>query len=460
MKIALVVVLMLSAAAAAQAPGVHGGLLVGFSSTTTGQSHLLQVDAFNRGVAFTTRTGSAWPYWGQPYGMVTDTDNRTVIVPVYIDAAGSQAALALWDPRGQTVVGTLWSGPATGPLRGSTGWTLNSDGHPVTLDRLSSPRRLAEYDRFKGAWTYHAIPGSVASFAGIAGFHWDTLNGGYVFAGWSGGGLGKPPAAGPTVLYRTGWDGSGKVDLATDPGALAMFGGERLDSGDWISSSNNNQVAYYKVNAASRVWTPGPATSGHPFADVSAERYAAHGQGFFAVHGGTPGAVVYVDPATVPPTIIPVYTGTASTWPTAPALPLEVTPLFQRDLSTRRTGKARWDLNIRPRSGWLAGRFCVVAAGLQGVAPPIQLPDGREIHLSPDLLTWLTLGWGLPPFIVGNRTMLDLNGEATARIDLTLLGSAANGTVIHFAGVVLDQAAPNGIAWVLEPWAFVVNVLP
>ena len=60
----------------------------------------------------------------------------------------------------------------------------------------------------------------------------------------------------------------------------------------------------------------------------------------------------------------------------------------------------------------------------------------------------------------GNIGKLDPFGVAKARIDLSLLGTGANGTVIHFCGVVLDPAAPSGIAWVLEPWAFVIDVEP
>jgi len=32
-----------------------------------------------------------------------------------------------------------------------------------------------------------------------------------------------------------------------------------------------------------------------------------------------------------------------------------------------------------------------------------------------------------------------------------------DGTILHFCGIILDPNAPHGIAWILEPWAFVIN---
>jgi len=101
----------------------------------------------------------------------------------------------------------------------------------------------------------------------------------------------------------------------------------------------------------------------------------------------------------------------------------------------------------------------VVAAGWNGARPPVVLPDGREIILLPDGLTMLSARGPVPPFLVGNVGVLDATGAATAKLDFATVGKALNGITFHFCGVVLDPGAPQGIAWVLEPWAFVVDVL-
>jgi len=450
---------------AAQAGGVHHGVLVGFSPSVlspNGTNHLVQIDAYNRGVAYTTSPPGTWPFWGSPHGMVMDVDNRNVILPVLVDSRGLFSALVHWNPALPGVGDTLWFGPTAGLFAGATEWTLNADGNPVTLDRLSNPPRLAEYDRLSKIWRFKPLSGSLASFAGMSGLHWDALNGGYLFAGWSGGGMGNPPALGPTVLYRASHDGTSVTVLARDTSsaALAGFGGHMLDNGDWVSSSAAAGALYYTVKRASGKWSAGPAYQGRAFLDVTAEVHAAQGRGFFGVYSQGSGGVAYVDPTTAPATIISMYSGGASTWPGAPSQPLEVLPLHQRTLCTRRTLGGCWDLNIRPCSVQLADKPFVVAAGVTGSGPPTLLPDGREIFLHLDLISYVSMVGGLAPFFRGNLGRLDRNGEATAVLDLTALGTAANGIVVHFCGVVLDPNAPSGVALVLEPHAMVIEVRP
>ena len=135
--------------------------------------------------------------------------------------------------------------------------------------------------------------------------------------------------------------------------------------------------------------------------------------------------------------------------------------LYDRDLCTVRTGKATWDINIKPDpQGTWAGKQYIVAASLTGSKPPIVLPDGRQIFLLPDVLTVATAMGPFPPFLTNNVATLDPFGVNTAKLNLTALGTAANGNLIHFCGVVLDPKAPSGIAWVFEPCAFFIDVQP
>ena len=100
----------------------------------------------------------------------------------------------------------------------------------------------------------------------------------------------------------------------------------------------------------------------------------------------------------------------------------------------------------------------MVAASLTAGSSPVVFPDGRELFLFPDALAVLSARGAVPPFLTGNVGTLDALGRATGSIRLGALGSQANGTGVHLAGVVLDAHAPSGVAWVLEPWVLVVDV--
>ena len=52
--------------------------------------------------------------------------------------------------------------------------------------------------------------------------------------------------------------------------------------------------------------------------------------------------------------------------------------IYDRDLVTRRTGKATWDIYINPGARRFAGKPYVVAASLSGAWPATRFPGGRE----------------------------------------------------------------------------------
>ena len=201
-------------------------------------------------------------------------------------------------------------------------------------------------------------------------------------------------------------------------------------------------------------WAAGP-TGGGFYWDVGAEKFAAPGRGYYAAVNAQPQLLLHADAATSPHTVTTLITGSTSPMPSRM---LEIQPLHRRDLATRRSGKSTWDVLINPGGGILAGKSFVVGASLSGARPPVRVAGGRELFLVPDGLTILTVQGPVPPFLTGNHGVLDVGGRGRARLDLGLLGTSANGVVVHFGGLILDPAAPGGVAWVLDPWAFAINV--
>ena len=435
----------------AQVAGSHRGLFLGYSNIgSTAASALGQVDASNKLKSYSSGPSSAWPHWGNVWGAVVDTDNHDVLVHALIGLGipPSKYGLVVWDPTRRAVTRTLWSGPfGVSVPRNLTNLTLNSDGNVVSYD--SSLGHMVELDRTTGLWSTTRI--AVPNNAGLSGFVWDRLHGGYVYAN-SG-----STAVTTQVLLRTGPDRTPTTTLAATSvtGVRGAYGGDLLQNGDWISSALSGYL-YLEVKAGSGVWRTGPASS-RVMWDVTAEKFAAPGRGYYASILGASQEVVYVDAGTTPHTLTTLITSTTTPMP---SWILEVLPLYDRDLSTRRTGKATWDLAVNPGNGLLAGKTFVVAASLTGAVPATRLAGGRELFLVADALTVLSAQGPVWPFLTGNVGTLDAGGRAVARLNLAALGTAYNGTVIHFAGVVLDDPAPGGIAWVLDPWAFTVRVMP
>jgi len=461
----------LAASLTAQAKGKHRGLLIGGGNLAHGVSWMLQLDAANRPTTLRTRhnTPSApWTTWGNVFGMTMDADNRTVIVPGIVGTVLNPMVYALvrYDPQAKAVVGTLWQGAATSlTIRSWSNLTLDSDGDVITIDNSYLPDKLATYDVFARTWRLTPLPAlmqwpGIGIGAGVGGCEWDEFLGGINHVTWFGSNVV------PGYLFHTSYDGLVTRTLVPVPspgfmGIQVRFGGTVLDSGDWVSSVHaaGRPTGTYSFYLLASPGGPGMAmvyvgTGLVPW-DVTHEKYAAPGRGFW-VANGWPREARYVDVDAN--TLAVLHTGTTTTWPNQNAF--EILPLYDRDLGSRRTGKATWDLYINPGAGAHAGQAYVVLASLASPRPGVTLPDGREIHIGLDALAVATSRGPFPPFITGNLGVLDRQGMGTVRIDMSALGTRANGTVIHFSGLVLDPAAPSGIAWVCDPHAFVIDVLP
>jgi hypothetical protein len=437
--------LYLTLPAPGQVAGQHRGLFLGFANLgSTYVSAVGQVDTAGRLTTFVSQPSGAWPHWGHVWGATHDADNEHVLVHALVGLVNPPTGYALvaWDPRAMAVTQTLWSGPfGQGTPQNLTNLSMNSNGHVVSYDSVLG--HLVTFDPVTSAWQGIRVSGS--NNLGLGGFVWDRLRGGYVYAN-----SGSTTAA-MQLLLGTTLDGT-TTTLATlsNPSYRGSYGGDLLSSGDWVSGSLWN-VPYLEVKAGSGQWTSGPLASVF-YRDITAERWSAPGQGYWAATTSSPPQVVHVDAGTTPHTVTAVVSSSAT-----PSQILEVLPLHDRDLATRRSGPATWDLLVQPGSAFAQETY-VVAASLTAGNPPVVFPDGRELFLFPDALAVLSARGAVPPFLTGNVGTLDALGRATGSIRLGALGSKANGTVVHLAGVVLDAHAPSGVAWVLEPWALVVDV--
>lgn len=448
----LVGVLLAGAATApAQTAGRHAGLFLGFSNLgTSAASAIGLVDASNRLTSYTSIANGAWPYWGNVWGATLDTDNETVLLAALIGFTNppAQYGLVAWDPNQKAVVKVLWSGFfGVNVPQNLTNLAVNSDGNPVSFD--SGTGNLVEFDRLAATWRATRL--TVPNNSGLGGFVWDKLAGGYLYAN-SG-----STAVNQQVLVRTRADHGGTTTIAATSLASwrAAYGGDLLDDGTWISSCLASS-RYLEVPGGIAGWSAGPPAAA-VYWDVSAEKFAAPGRGYYAAVYSQPQLLLHADAATSPHTVTTLINGSTSPMP---SWMLEIQPLFRRDLATRRSAKSTWDVLINPGGGILAGKSFVVGASLSGARPPVRVAGGRELFLVPDSLTVLTVQGPLPPFLTGNHGVLDAGGRGRARLDLGLLGTSANGVVVHLGGLILDPAAPGGVAWVLDPWAFVINVQP
>ena len=131
--------------------------------------------------------------------------------------------------------------------------------------------------------------------------------------------------------------------------------------------------------------------------------------------------------------------------------------LYRRNVHSNATGKGTWDVGIRiPEDG---ARSYVLAVSSSGVRPGITFPDGRVASLNADVLTYVCLTTGLAPFLTNTAGTLNAQGMATAKLDLSAIGPAANGVLLYFEALTLDPAAPLGIKTITDPHVIKVEGL-
>ncbi|MBN2491601.1 MAG: hypothetical protein JXQ29_12200 [Planctomycetes bacterium] len=131
--------------------------------------------------------------------------------------------------------------------------------------------------------------------------------------------------------------------------------------------------------------------------------------------------------------------------------------LYRRNVGAVSTGKGQWAVSIGIPED--AGRGYVLGVSASGVRPSIGFPDGRRVNLAIDSLTVVGLTSGLGPFLTGTTGTLTRSGTAVAQLDLSRLGPAINGLLLHFLAVTLDGSAPLGIKTITDPFVLKVEGL-
>ena len=119
------------------------------------------------------------------------------------------------------------------------------------------------------------------------------------------------------------------------------------------------------------------------------------------------------------------------------------------NLTSRLTAPDRWEILLSfPGFG---GKGYVLALGLSGTHPGISV-GGRRINLLPDGLTQASLLGYLAPYFSGNLGLLDPSGRGRAVLDLGPFKGSLHGRPFHFVALVLDPAAPGGVAVISDPY--------
>lgn len=121
-------------------------------------------------------------------------------------------------------------------------------------------------------------------------------------------------------------------------------------------------------------------------------------------------------------------------------------------IQTVKTGVCTWDIKLSvPTYG---GKNYALIAGASGYWPGVSI-DSRRIMINPDVLAWATAYNMIPSVFNSGPMVLDANGEATGTIDLSGLKLPVGTRFLtHMVLLVLDKAAPNGIAFITEPECF------
>lgn len=218
-----------------------------------------------------------------------------------------------------------------------------------------------------------------------------------------------------------------------------------ISTGDWYQGSFTS--LYQLKKGASTFATVSLSSSGSKYYyAIAADRASAASSRILSAYGGsttgtTPAYVFYTDISTSPSVVTSISgLGYLRSY--------EMDFFRGRNLCTTKTGPGKWNVNLSfPNE---ANQGYLVALSLTGVRPAIVLNDGRKINLAVDVLTVLSLNNNLGTFFNSGPLVLDANGEATASIDVSSLGSLGGvrvwaEAVVFGKGVFGTIADPVGI---------------
>lgn len=130
----------------------------------------------------------------------------------------------------------------------------------------------------------------------------------------------------------------------------------------------------------------------------------------------------------------------------------DVEILYRRNVHSNLVGRGQWDIGIKiPEDAGLGYLLAVSGTGVRGPGVLTFPSSARTAWLVADSFTFLGLSTGFGPFLVGDKGILDANGEGMARLNLSSFPSGANGLRFWFLALTFDSSAPDGVRTISDP---------
>jgi len=355
-----------------------------------------------------------YPNWVEMW-----SDNQHLAV-VFTQKSGSQTGSALWKVNQAGVVTTIFSGFLTGSSPNAIDLTEDGAAWYVSSVGANAVFKISS----QGART---TLGTVIYPNGLC-LDPDT---GDLMVGGSTSYPAPPTLPTPGTGFLMRWDaktGAVKSTVATGILRLTSVYPDRIQGGWFISRFDQDAVLH--VGAGGQVTTVLTGSTWHN-----------------AVKMDEDGTLWSMDTTTI------MHYDRKGTVITSFALPVISAAMnglaFWGSRVLTGTGVAKpgatYGIQVRSVKGWEAGRAYVLAASL-ATRPGIRLPDGRWIHLFPDVLFGVTAQNRLPMIFQGFTGTLDVFGSARAGIALPASFPPNTGIRIHVQGVIVDPGAPSGIS--------------
>ncbi len=389
----------------------------------------LRIDA--QGRVTTLNTNNTPSSFGTSSGTV-DVDDRTLLHGVWrSQPPGAESRYLLTvDPSGTILRSVQVTQPTSmGQLIGWTSVRLDDDGSYLFLDdrliRLQPVCRVYRVSR-SGIVTTAVNTGTMVTLNSlVVGIDDGDY---YVLERGSSGGLHRFDRAGRVVASIPLQGLSSSSGLAQD-----------LTTGEFWFGVSGTILRVTRNGVVSTVRNPSPPLT----------RETPHGLGFDRASAAQ--RRVLLSPRGIgPPHPVWWFDVGANSFTTLVAStsepPRELTP--PREVATIESMPRQWEYRLHFAAH--PGKAYALALSLSGVRPATRLPDGRSIWLNVDALTAPSLDGRLFPVLRNNAGSLDANGRATVNLDLRGI-PAATGFNVWALAVVLDPAAPLGIAVIADP---------
>ncbi len=408
-------------------PGVLGLLILSLAAGA--QYHDAKYLSGSLKIHLTDGTGQVTELFDNPAalnGLTMDTDNRLVVFGDGGNAFGIKGLMRL-DPVTRAVT-TILSDSSL--LYSPLDIIVNHDGDYVFTNRYSKLVTPTLTIHGMGLFKFVRSTSTVTTIA-------TTLQAGSPGT-WLGG-LAADIDTGHYVVQDRNLAAGAPLLRMTDSGSIATISmgfsprysiTQDIRTGDWYSSAGNQIMVLRTVSKSPTTLFAASSGNGLHTA-IAFDRASAPRPRIVSRFRDT---LYYIDPATAVVTSVALKTASATPW--------EMTFLRGRNLASVKTGSGKYDLKMSfPGEG---GRGYGIAMSLKGVRPGVTLGDGRVINLAPDFFTTASIHNLMPGIWFPGPRVLDVGGEATARLDVS--GIPKVNITCWIAALVVDGTGVGTIA--------------